>query len=201
MTTSQVALRATYSVKNRLGVCKTPISLTRNRASCGREEEGTPLTGILMLDQAGRKIPPLKDAPGLWRSAGQGGKINKLLFPHRCGFCTACLPLRGRWHRFAMMEGVTSQVSRCSTYSAKSPGGLFAHESSFASCGWEEEGTPHAGIGSADAGSSSFGPTPCPLTYFQQQRGGTSPVRGELIFTILDFQRGCAPLKPQSAKP
>ena len=125
MTTSQVALRATYSVKNRLGVCKTPISLTRNRASCGWEKEGTPLTGILMLDQAGRKIPPLKDAPGLWRSAGQGGKINKLLFPHRCGFYTACLPLRGRWHRFAMPgRGDESSCTACNLLGQEPLGSL-----------------------------------------------------------------------------
>ena len=47
--------------------------------------------------------------------------MTKPLFPHRCGFYTACLPLRGRWHRFAMTEGVTSQVSRRSTYSVKKP--------------------------------------------------------------------------------
>ena len=37
--------------------------------------------------------------------------MTKPLFPHRCGICTTCLPLRGRWHRFAMTEGVTSKLN------------------------------------------------------------------------------------------
>ena len=45
--------------------------------------------------------------------------MTKPLFPHRYGFCTDCLPLRGRWHRFAMTEGVTSQVALRATYSAR----------------------------------------------------------------------------------
>ena len=47
--------------------------------------------------------------------------MTKPLFPHRCGICTTCLPLRGRWHRFAMTEGVTSQVALRATYSVKKP--------------------------------------------------------------------------------